>query len=205
MEKKQKVRAIFQIGGWLAFIMLGYLGIRSYKLSVEKLKTNACIEEIETLSRNIQIYFQNQRDYGEFNYKQAVDFKLIPQSMFRQGFKEATNAYLGGVDVFYSSFAAFNDKKSFEISFQGLSSYACKELVRMNWDSGDMTNLIAVGGYAVPTPSGVLDDIYPSTPQESIKSRNIFKANEAPYISIEKLESICNCSENVCSVVWKFR
>ena len=104
MENKQKVRAIFQIGGWLAFIMLGYLGIRSYKISVEKLKTNTCIEEIETLSRNIQMYFQSQRDYGEFNYKQAVDFKLIPQSMFRQGFKEATNAYLGGVDFFYSSF-----------------------------------------------------------------------------------------------------
>lgn len=205
MEKKQKVRAIFQIGGWLAFIMLGYLGIRSYKLSVEKLKTNACIEEIETLSRNIQMYFQSQRDYGEFNYKQAVDFRLIPQSMFRDGFKEATNSYLGGVDFFYSSLATFNDKKSFEISFQGLSSYACKELLRINWDSSDMTNLIAVGGYAVPTPSGVLDDIYPSTPQESIKSRNIFKANEAPYVAIEKLENICNCSEDVCSVVWKFR
>ena len=68
MEKKQQVRAIFQVGAWLAFIMLGYLGIRSYKLSVEKLKTNKCIEEIETLSRGIQFYFQGQRDYGEFNY-----------------------------------------------------------------------------------------------------------------------------------------
>ena len=58
MEKKQQVRAIFQVGAWLAFIMLGYLGIRSYKLSVEKLKTNKCIEEIETLSRGIQFCFQ---------------------------------------------------------------------------------------------------------------------------------------------------
>ena len=94
MEKKQKVRAVFQIGAWLAFIMLGYLGIRSYKLSIEKLKTNACIEEIGTLARTIQMYFQNQRNYGEFNYKQAVDFKLIPENMFREGFKEATNAYV---------------------------------------------------------------------------------------------------------------
>ncbi len=205
MEQKQKVRAIFQIGGWLAFIMLGYLGIRTYKLSVEKLKTNSCIEEIETLSRNIQVYFQSQRDYGEFNYKQAVDFKLIPKNMFREGFREATNAYMGGVDFFYSSLAQFNDKKSFEISFQGLSRYACVELVRMNWDSSDMTNLIAVGGYSVPTPSGVLDDIYPNTPQTEIKSRNIFKANEAPYVAIDRLQSICNCSEDICSVVWKFR
>ena len=77
MEKKQKVRAVFQIGAWLAFIMLGYLGIRSYKLSIEKLKTNTCIEEIGTLARTIQMYFQNQRNYGEFNYKQAVDFKTV--------------------------------------------------------------------------------------------------------------------------------
>ena len=103
MEKKQQVRAIFQVGAWLAFIMLGYLGIRSYKLSVEKLKTNKCIEEIETLSRGIQFYFQGQRDYGEFNYKQAVSFKLIPKDMFKEGFTEATNAYMGGVDFFYSS------------------------------------------------------------------------------------------------------
>lgn len=100
MEKKQQVRAIFQVGAWLAFIMLGYLGIRSYKLSVEKLKTNKCIEEIETLSRGIQFYFQGQRDYGEFNYKQAVSFKLIPKDMFKEGFTEATNAYMGGWTFF---------------------------------------------------------------------------------------------------------
>ncbi len=205
MEQKQKVKAIFQIGGWLAFIMLGYLGIRSYKLSVEKLKTNSCIEEIENLSRNIQIYFQNQRNYGEFNYKQAVDFKLIPREMFRKGFSEATNAYLGGVDFFYSSLSPSSRKSAFEISFQGVSRYACIELLRINWDSMDMSNLIAVAGYPTPTPSGVLDEIYPDTKQEQIKSKNIFKANEAPYVAIEKLENICNCSDDTCSVVWKFR
>ena len=62
MEKKQQVRAIFQEGAWLTFIMLGYLGIRSYKLSVEKVKTNKCIEEINTLWRGIQIDFQDKRD-----------------------------------------------------------------------------------------------------------------------------------------------
>ncbi len=204
MEKKQKVRAVFQIGAWLAFIMLGYLGIRSYKLSIEKLKTNACIEEIGTLARTIQMYFQNQRNYGEFNYKQAVDFKLIPENMFREGFKEATNAYLGGVDFFYSSLSPSDPKSAFEISFQGLSSYACRELVKMNWNSNDMSNLIAVAGYPIPTPSGVLDEIYPDTPQDNIKSRNIYKANEAPYIPSDKLEFICDCGDDVCSVVWKF-
>ena len=39
-EKKQNVRMIFKVGAFLAFIMLGYLGIRSYKRSVEKLKIN---------------------------------------------------------------------------------------------------------------------------------------------------------------------
>ncbi|CDA18271.1 MAG: type 4 pilus major pilin [Alphaproteobacteria bacterium] len=205
MEKKQQVRAIFQVGAWLAFIMLGYLGIRSYKLSVEKLKTNKCIEEIETLSRGIQFYFQGQRDYGEFNYKQAVSFKLIPKDMFKEGFTEATNAYMGGVDFFYSSLTPGDKNKAFEISFQGLSRYACVELVRMNWGSSDMSNLIAVAGYAAPTPSGVLDEIYPDTQQKDIKSRNIFMANEAPYVSLDKLESVCGCDGDNCSVVWKFR
>ena len=141
MEKKQQVRAIFQVGAWLAFIMLGYLGIRSYKLSVEKLKTNKCIEEIETLSRGIQFYFQGQRDYGEFNYKQAVSFKLIPKDMFKEGFTEATNAYMGGVDFFYSSLTPGDKNKAFEISFQGLSRYACVELVRSRKTSNHAISL----------------------------------------------------------------
>ena len=205
MEKKQQIRAIFQVGAWLAFLMLGYLGLRSYKLSVEKIKTNGCMEEIISLSTNIQSYFQNQRDYGEFNYQQAIKFKLFPSKMFRKGFTEATNSYMGGVDIFYSSLSKDRPKNAFEISFQGLSSYGCIELVRMQWGSNDLTNLIAVAGYPSPTPSGVLDDIYPDTPQIEIKSRNIFKANEAPYVSIDRLKSICGCSNEVCSVVWKFR
>ena len=124
--------------------------------------------------------------------------------MFREGFKEATNAYLGGVDFFYSSLSPSDPKSAFEISFQGLSSYACRELVKMNWNSNDMSNLIAVAGYPIPTPSGVLDEIYPDTPQDNIKSRNIYKANEAPYIPSDKLEFICDCGDDVCSVVWKF-
>ncbi len=205
MEKKQKVRAFFQVGAWLAFIMLGYLGLRSYRLSVEKFKTNTCIEEIGSLARNIQYQFRNQHGYKDFDYKQAVSVRVIPESMFRKGFQEVTNAYFGGVDFFYSSLDKSSPNGAFEISFQGLSSYACVELVRMKWDSNDMSFLIAVAGYSSPVPSGVLDEIYPSTPQKDIKSRNIFKANEAPYVALDKLESICGCKSETCSVVWKFR
>lgn len=201
MEKKQKVRAIFQVGAWLAFIMLGYLGLRSYRLSVEKLKTNACKEEVSELASNIQFAFRNQRSYGEFNYTQAVNINVIPKRMFREGFREATNSYMGGIDFFYSSLSKDLPNSAFEISFQGVSSYACIELLKMNWDG---TDLIAVAGYSVPTPSGVLDEIYPSTKQDEIKSRNIFKGDEAPYAPIDRLEQICDCDEDSCSVVWKF-
>ena len=68
-----------------------------------------------------------------------------------------------------------------------------------------MSNLIAVAGYAAPTPSGVLDEIYPDTQQKDIKSRNIFMANEAPYVSLDKQDSVCGCDGDNCSVVWKFR
>ena len=53
--------------------------------------------------------------------------------------------------------------------------------------------------------AGVLDEIYPDTQQKDIKSRNIFMANEAPYVSLDKLESVCGCDGDNCSVVWKFR
>ena len=101
-QKKQDVRVIFQVGAWLAFIMLGWLGIRSYKLSVEKLKTNTCIDEIYELSNNIRDAFRSQNEYGEIDYKIIESMRLFPRSMMREGFREATNAYLGGVDIYYS-------------------------------------------------------------------------------------------------------
>ena len=63
-DKKQNVRMIFKIIAFLAFIMLGYLGIRNYKLSVEKLKINQCTDEIIELVHNIHDIYQNQNDYG---------------------------------------------------------------------------------------------------------------------------------------------
>lgn len=205
MEKKQKVRAIFQVGAWLAFLMLGYLGIRSYRLSVEKLKTNSCIDEIETLYMNIKGKYSVARDYDGLNYKLAVSLGVIPKSMMRKGFNEATNAYMGGVDFFYSSLSSTNKTGAFEISFQGLSRYGCMQLVKMNWNVDDASNIIAVAGYSVPTPAYVLDEVYPETQPKDIKSHNILKGNLAPYVGDDQLEKICGCKEDLCSVVWKFR
>ena len=52
--KKQQVRLIFKLAAFGAFIMLGWLGIRNYKASVEKLKVNACIEELSEIILNIR-------------------------------------------------------------------------------------------------------------------------------------------------------
>ncbi len=206
MEKKQKIGAIFQLGGWLAFIMLGYLGIRGYKNSVEKLKTNGCISEIIELSRNIQEYFLSQHNYGELDYKQVEKFNLFPKEMMRPGFREATNSYMGGVDIFYSSTSKESRNTAFEISFQGLSSYGCQALIVLNWDSSASGNLIAVAGYPTPVAAGVLDEIYVDTKSEDIKPRNIFKGSDAPYVGSDRIEAACKCSgDDICSVIWKFR
>jgi hypothetical protein len=201
-KKKQDVRVIFKIGAFLAFIMLGYLGIRSYKLSVEKLKINQCTDEVMELAQNIQDAFRNQREYGEFDYKMAENMKLFPRKMRREGFSEMTNAFYGGVDVYYSSLDSVRNKSAFEISFQGLSSFGCKSLLRLDLNG---IGLIAAAGYSVATPSGVLDEIYPDTKQTDIRSRNQFIAKGIQYLSDDKVDGICNCKEDVCSVVWKFK
>lgn len=202
---KQNVRTIYKLGAFLAFLMLGYLGIRSYRLSVEQLKTNGCINEIGDLVANIQNAYLSQTSYKGLEYKTAVAMKLIPQNMFKEGFKEAVNSYLGGVDLYQSSLNAEDDYKAFEVSFQGLSSIGCVNLMRMPWDEGQNISFIAVGGYGSATPSGVLDLILSDTPQSEIKNKNIFKSSEVRLVDIEKIEAACNCPQNTCSVVWKFR
>jgi len=204
-QKKQDVRVIFQVGAWLAFIMLGWLGIRSYKLSVEKLKTNTCIDEIYELSNNIRDAFRSQNEYGEIDYKIIENMRLFPRSMMREGFREATNAYLGGVDIYYSFLDESRRKNAFEISFQGLSSYACENLIKMDWGDQSGSVVIAVAGYATPTPSGTLDWVFSNTEQTDIKQRNVFLVRYAKNTAQDKIKSACACEEDVCSVVWKFR
>lgn len=198
-NKKTEIRLVFQIGAWLLFIMLGYLGLRGYRQSVEKLQTNACQDEIFELVNAIHDFYRNAPDYGNLDYKQMVSFKIIPKRMFREGFTEATNSYHGGIDFYYSSLSPEHQHSAFEISFQGLSQYGCMSLLRLNWDP---SLLIAVAGYPSPKPAGPLDEIYVNT---TIKASNIFKSGDAPYLSDEKAEEVCNCSDYDCTVVWKFR
>lgn len=201
---KQQIKIISLIGAFIAFIMLGYLGIRNYKDSVEKLKINKCIEEISQIVLMIKDNYTGPQGYAELDYKKAIDMNLFPQHMIKKQKKEALNSFSGGVDIFYSPINENDENKAFEVSFQGLSSNGCQQLMTVDFNSygGDM--LIAVGGYPNAMPSGTLADIYPSTKQKDIKDKNIYKSTELKYISQEELASICNCKKETCSVVWKF-
>lgn len=202
---KPKVGLIYKVAGFLAFLMLGYLGLRGYRLSTEKLRTNACIEEAHELVRNIQYAYRNELTYETLDYQAAATLKLIPKTLFKEGYREAINSYLGGVDMFYSSLFEEEDKKAFEVSFQGLSQYGCGALMRMPWEGSDNISYIAVGGYSVPTPSGVLDAITPNTKQEDIKDKHIFRPSYVRYASDARINEVCACKDNTCTVVWKFR
>ncbi len=203
--QKQQVRLVFKLLAFGGFIMLSYLGIRSYRNAVEMTKINICIDQISEISRNVQEKYMNSRGYDGLDYKRAIALNVFPKNMFKDEFKEAVNAYNGGVDLFYSSLGKEQPVGAFEVSFQGVSDMACIHLIRMNWDGGMQTNLIAVAGYASAMPSGVLDEIYPGTDQNTIKKNNIFKGNVARFADDYTLEDICRCSDDTCTVVWKFR
>ena len=194
---------IFKVGAFLAFIMLSYLGLRSYKLSVEKMRTNACTEEVIELVRNIQDAYKNSHDYGEFDYKIASKMNVFPRKMKKEGFNEPINSYIGGVDVYYSSLSPEQPKSAFEVSFQGLSSFGCFNLVKL-FELIEL-NLIAVAGFSSPTAAGVLENIYLDTKQEEVKKSNIFIAKGLRYTSDDKIKTACSCKKDICSVVWKFR
>lgn len=203
VEKKQQVRLIFKLGAFGAFIMLGYLGLRSYKASVEKLRINACSDEIIELVMNIHDRLDVTGNFSGLDYNTAVSLNLFPRKMKKEGYREYINSYYGGVDIFYSPRDKDDKDKAFEISFQGLSQDGCIGLLRLNFDR--TSGLIASAGYSVATPSGVLDEVYLGSKPEEIKKRNIFLENTAAYASDEQLEAACACKENTCSVVWKFR
>ncbi len=205
VKKTPQIKLIYKIAAFVAFILLAYLGLRSYKTSIEKMKINACIEEVGELVIKIQQAYSSARSYKDFDYKTAVSLHIFPPKMFKPGIKDAVNSYIGGIDVFYSSLYEVDDCKAFEIAFQGLSPMGCRELMRINWDEGTGADFIAVAGYPNPTPSGVLDEILYDKKQEDIKKQNIFKGTDVRFARADKIDNACKCDDNTCTVVWKFR
>ena len=202
---KQQLKIISFIGVFIACIMLGYLGMRNYKTSVEKLKINKCIEEITHIVMKIKDKYRNARNYADLDYQMAVQLNIFSPQMLKNDYGEALHSYKGGIDIYYSAISKTNENGAFEVSFQGLSSYACQNLIQIEFNKYGGNMLIAVGGYSIAMPSGVLSEIYPEIKQRDIKENNIFISSEIKYISKEKLENICNCQKNTCTVVWKFR
>ena len=203
-QKKQNIGLIYKLGAFLAFLMLGYLGIRGYKDSVERLKINGCSDEIRELIMNIQDRFRGTRDYGTLDYKQAASMRLFPKSLMKDGYTEPVNSYNGGVDIYYSATSPEKNNGAYEISFQGLSQQGCVALMRLVLDDGTGQDYIAVAGYGTATPSGVLDEVYGDTPREKLK-KNVFKSTEVIYTDINLLKNACSCKELTCTVVWKFK
>lgn len=203
-QKKQNIGLIYKLGAFLAFLMLGYLGIRGYKDSVERLKINGCSDEIRELIMNIQDRFRGTRDYGTLDYKQAASMRLFPKSLMKEGYTEPVNSYNGGVDIYYSATSPEKNNGAYEISFQGLSQQGCIALMRLVLDDGTGQDYIAVAGYGTATPSGVLDEVYGDTPREKLK-KNVFKSTEVMYTDINLLKNACSCKELTCTVVWKFK
>lgn len=203
-QKKQNIGLIYKLGAFLAFLMLGYLGIRGYKDSVERLKINGCSDEIRELIMNIQDRFRGTRDYGTLDYKQAASMRLFPKSLMKDGYTEPVNSYNGGVDIYYSATSPEKNNGAYEISFQGLSQQGCVALMRLVLDDGTGQDYIAVAGYGTATPSGVLDEVYGDTPREKLK-KNVFKSTEVMYTDINLLKNACSCKELTCTVVWKFK
>lgn len=203
-QKKQNIGVLYKLGAFLAFLMLGYLGIRGYKDSVERLKIKGCSDEIRELMMNIKERFASARDYGTLDYKQVASMRLFPKSMQKPGYSEPINSYIGGVDVYYSAASPESQHSAFEVSFQGLSKTGCIALMRITLDDGTGRDYIAVGGFGVATPAGALDEVYPDTPKDKMK-RNVFKSTEVLYTDTKLLENACACKDLTCSVVWKFK
>lgn len=203
-QKKQKIGMLYKLGAFLAFLMLGYLGIRGYDDSVERLKIKGCSDEIRELMINIKERFASARDYGTLDFKQVSNMRLFPKSMNKQGYSEPINSYTGGVDIFYSATSPESGNTAFEVSFQGLSKTGCIALMRLTLDDGTGRDYIAVGGFGSLVPAGALDEVYPDTPKEKMK-KNMFKSTEVQYTDVKLLENACACKDLTCSVVWKFR
>ena len=155
--KEQSGRSMIEMLGVLAIIgVLSVGGIAGYSKAMNKFKTNKVADNVSMLVANIKTMYAQQKTYDNLNNANAVSLGVVPDELGTTA--KLTNAFNGDVYISTADSTTKDDKKAFNIVFDGLSKEACITLATNDWGSGYSSGLIAMAAQGSAIGNNVLDD-----------------------------------------------
>ena len=210
--KKQQVdvlqygRSMIEMLGVLAIVgVLSVGGIAGYSKAMEKFKINKTANQVSQIVANIRTLYAQQTTYEGLNTINAIKMGIIPDEL---GTGETlSNAFGGIVEIA----PCYNNYRSsviyggaFKFRFTGLSKEACISLATYDWGTAYSSGLylISAGGNL----GNQFDSIVSSYVGDKYESdgKVTYGSNYTP-IPVHAAAKACNCPDNTCEVIWKFK
>ena len=211
----QSGRSMIEMLGVLAIVgVLSVVGIAGYYKEMTKFKINKSIDEISHIVASTRTLYAQQTSYDGLQTDSAIDIGIIPEHMHKKvssTWTDANNSFNGRVSI-YGYYSASTLGKAFILSYQNLPKEACIALATHDWGSNHSSGLLAIsvsdygGDSTGPYYANVGDydcDDYNDGYNRVYACPG--DANNPTPMNVSTAASVCNnCSENGCSVTWKF-
>ena len=208
--KKQQVdvlqygRSMIEMLGVLAIVgVLSVGGIAGYSKAMEKFKINKTADQISQIVTNIRTLYAQQTTYEGLNTANAIKMGVTPDELGTG--TTLTNAFAGPLYIGTSNRLSSSSDDAFYIAAVKIPKEACVTLATLDWGSSYSSGLISVSASfsGVFNPTYAMDDCVSSSTSsnEFVVMERCAKDGPMP---VAHAAQACNCTEEGCSVIWKF-
>ena len=207
----QSGRSMIEMLGVLAIVgVLSVGGIAGYSKAMTKFKINKTIDQVTHIVTNVRTLYAQQTTYdGLYSQLQNGDKLGVLPDELKDGiyaWAHNNNPFNGSIGI-----SEHHSEKSFSLTYNGLPKEACVALATYDWGDKYSSGLIAISvhsNFNWSGPYNALDPYGNGCAMESGGAGIVAcpgDANNPTPMSVSKAAQGCACTDNSCTVGWKFQ
>lgn len=224
-DMRQSGRTMLEMLGVLAIVaVLTVVGLASFSRALDQHRANKVMDQVSQLIINIRSMFASAYYYTGLNNSEALNLGLVPDDIVKESSGELKNPFKGFIYINPTN-ANKGDAPSaataFEITYTGLSRYACIALATGEWSKGSEAGLISMMFSAAGTDAssdgasttmadkrrvGCIGEVYSVEEGAGLAIACPEGAVRFP-LTVSQAGTACNCVgdySNRCSVTWLY-
>jgi type II secretory pathway pseudopilin PulG len=212
INSNQSGRSMIEMLGVLAIVgVLSVGGIAGYSKAMTKFKINKTIDQVSHIVANVRTLYAQQTSYDGLDdiLRDGDSLGILPDEL-KAGIEawsgNNNNPFGGNVDINVDH----DIGNWFTISYNGLPKEACVALATYDWGDKDSSGLIAISVHSNFNWSGPYNALsYGNGCAMESGGEGIVAcpgdANNPTPMSVSKAAQGCACTDNSCTVGWKFQ
>ena len=210
-KSTQSGRSMIEMLGVLAIVgVLSVGGIAGYSKAMTKFKINKTIDQVTHIVTNVRTLYAQQTSYGGlYSQLQNGDKLGVLPDELKDGiysWSHNNNPFKGTIGIS----EGYGDK-FFVLTYHGLPKEACVALATYDWGDKYSSGLTAISVHSNFNWSGPYNALTDWNNICSMESGGIGTvacpgdANNPTPMSVSKAAQGCACTDNSCTVGWKFQ